>query len=148
MSALKTLDSINSPAMLSGQSTAFEATVNVQIRQDGALAPLKEDIVMGGSNGVMGPFSKMVNFTKPTATAGAIVLETLSAKDGSISERASSAFGSDHEIIVATLGGQTTSTRSAASRDKRHYNSCHDAGTSGQRTAMLGQYGLAKVDGL
>ena len=72
--------------MLSGQSTAFEATVNVQIRQDGALAPLKEDIVMGGYNGVMGPFSKMVNFTKPTATAGAIVLETLSAKDGSISE--------------------------------------------------------------
>jgi hypothetical protein len=28
----------------------------------------------------------MVSFTKPTAKAGAIVLETLSAKDGSISE--------------------------------------------------------------
>jgi hypothetical protein len=82
----KTLESISSPVMLSGQTTAFEATVNVQIRQDGVLAPLKKDIVMGGSNGVMGPFSKMVSFTKPTAKAGAIVLETLSAKDGSISE--------------------------------------------------------------
>jgi hypothetical protein len=82
----KTLDTISSPLTLSGQSTAFEATVNVQIRQDGVLAPLKEAIVMGGSNGVMGPFSSTVDFTKPTAKAGAIVLKTVSAKNGNISE--------------------------------------------------------------
>jgi hypothetical protein len=82
----KTLDTIRSPVTLAGQSTAFEATVNVQIRQDGVLAPLKRAIVMGGSNGVMGPFSSTVEFGKPTAGAGAIVLETTSAKDGNILE--------------------------------------------------------------
>ena len=82
----KTLDTISSPVTLSGQSTAYEATVNVQIRQDGVLAPVKEAIVMGGSNGVMGPFSGTVDFTKPTAKAGAIVLKTVSAKNGNISE--------------------------------------------------------------
>jgi len=82
----KTLDTVGSPVTLSGQSTAFEATVNVQIRQDGVLAPVKEAIVMGGSNGTMGPFSGTVDFAHPTATAGAIVLKTISAKDGNISE--------------------------------------------------------------
>jgi len=82
----KTSDTISSPLILSGQSTAYEATVNVQIRQDGVLAPLKEAIVMGGSNGVMGPFASTVDFAKPTAKAGAIVLKTVSAKDGNISE--------------------------------------------------------------
>lgn len=82
----KTLGVITSPVTLSGQSTAFEATVNVQIRQDGTLVPLKEDIVMGGSNGTMGPFSKSVDFTTPSSRSGAIVLKTLSAKDGNTSE--------------------------------------------------------------
>jgi len=82
----KTLDIISSPETLSGQSTAFEATVNVQIRQDGVLAPIKETIVMGGSNGVMGSFSSTVDFNKPTAKAGAIVLKTVSAKDGNLLE--------------------------------------------------------------
>jgi len=80
------LATISSPVVLSGQSTAFEATVNVQIRQDGTVTPLKEDIVMGGANGVMGPFSKTIAFAHPTAKAGAIVLKTMSAKDGNISE--------------------------------------------------------------
>jgi hypothetical protein len=78
--------SIASPVRLSGQSTAFEATVNVQIHQDGTLTPLASNIVMGGSMGQMGPFSKAVSFSKPTAVRGAIVLKTLSAKDGDIAE--------------------------------------------------------------
>ena len=80
------LASIASPVTLSGQSTAFEATVNVEIRQDGALQPLVTGIVMGGSNGEMGPFSKAFPFTKPTAARGAIILKTMSAKDGNIAE--------------------------------------------------------------
>ncbi len=80
------LATISSPVVLSGQSTAFEATVNVQIRQDGTLTPLKEDIVMGGANGVMGPFSKAISFPSPSTNAGAIVLKTMSARDGNISE--------------------------------------------------------------
>ena len=64
---------ITSPVTVSGQSTASEATVNVEIRQDGSLAPIGTDFVMGGSNGTMGPFSKAVAFTTPTARRGAIV---------------------------------------------------------------------------
>jgi hypothetical protein len=82
----KTLETISSPVTISGKSTAFEATVNVQIRQDGELTPLKEDIVMGGSNDVLGPFSSTVEYSTPAATAGAIVLKTVSAKDGNTSE--------------------------------------------------------------
>lgn len=78
--------SIASPVRLSGQSTAFEATVNVQIRQDGTLTPLASSIVMGGSMGRMDTFSKAVSFSKPTAERGAIILKTLSAKDGDIAE--------------------------------------------------------------
>lgn len=80
------LAAITSPVTLKGQSTAFEATVNVEVRQNGSLKPLGTGIVMGGSNGQMGPFSKAISFTKPTAKAGAIILKTLSAKDGNIAE--------------------------------------------------------------
>jgi hypothetical protein len=78
--------SLASPVTLSGQSTAFEATVNVEIRQDDALNPLAKAIVMGGSNGQMGPFSKAVAFGTPTAPRGAIVLKTFSSKDGNVVE--------------------------------------------------------------
>lgn len=77
---------ITSPVTLAGQSTAFEATVNVEIRRDGTDAPLASDTVMGGSNGTMGPFSKAITFTKGSAQSGAILLKTLSAKDGAIQE--------------------------------------------------------------
>jgi len=78
--------SVTSPVTLSGRSTAFEATVNVEIRQDGSLTPLASDIVMGGSNGQMGPFSKAVSFARSSARSGAIVLKTMSPKDGKIAE--------------------------------------------------------------
>jgi hypothetical protein len=81
-----TLAKVSSPVTLSGRSTAFEGTVNVQVNQDGTLTPLKEDFVTGGANGEMGPFSKTVDFPAPTATAGAIVLRTLSAENGHVWE--------------------------------------------------------------
>lgn len=77
---------IASPVALSGASTAFEGTVNVEIRQDGTLTPLASSIVIGGSMGQIGPFSKAVSFPAPLAKRGAVVLKTLSAKDGSIAE--------------------------------------------------------------
>jgi hypothetical protein len=73
---------ITSPVTLSGRSTAFEATVNVEIRQDGSLTPIGTDYVMGGSNGTMGPFSKAVAFTKPTAKRGAVVFKVPSTDGG------------------------------------------------------------------
>lgn len=80
------LATITSPVTVAGRSTAFEATVNVEIRQDDTVEPLAEDVVMGGSMGDMGPFSKAISFGPQSADAGAIVLKTLSAKDGSIWE--------------------------------------------------------------
>lgn len=74
--------SITSPVTLSGQSDAYEATVNVEIRQDGSLTPLGTDFVMGGANGTMGPFSKAVTFTHPTAKRGAIVFKMPSSDGG------------------------------------------------------------------
>ena len=74
--------SITSPVTLSGRSTAFEATVNVEIRQDGSLTPIGTGFVMGGANGTMGPFSKAITFTKPTAKRGSIVFEMPSSAGG------------------------------------------------------------------
>jgi hypothetical protein len=77
---------ITSPVSLRGTSTAFEANVNVDIREDATLTPLLSTTVMGGSMGVMGPFAKTVTFATPTQSAGAIVMRTFSAKDGSVIE--------------------------------------------------------------
>jgi hypothetical protein len=80
------LTTISSPVTLEGESTAYEATVNVEVRQDGTVVPLGANFVMGGSMGQMGPFSKAVPFDTPASSGGAIVLETLSAEDGAVWE--------------------------------------------------------------
>jgi hypothetical protein len=80
------LTAITSPVTLAGRSTAFEATVNVEIRRNGADAPLASGYVMGGANGEMGPFSQAFTFTAPTGTAGAVVLRTISAESGATAE--------------------------------------------------------------
>jgi hypothetical protein len=36
--------------------------------------------------GVMGPFTKSIAFTKPSSRGGALLLRTLSAKDGNVIE--------------------------------------------------------------
>lgn len=77
---------ITSAVTLRGQSTAFEATFNVEIRQDRTAPVLGGGPAMGGSNGDMGPFTDVVSFTQPTQTRGAIVLKTYSMKDGTVVE--------------------------------------------------------------
>jgi hypothetical protein len=80
------MQTISSPVQLAGRSTAYEAVVNVQIRRDGSLAAITRTTVMGGSMGVMGPFSKTVAYVVPTAAGGAVLLRTYSAKDGHVLE--------------------------------------------------------------
>ena len=80
------LGSITSPVRLRGTSTAFEATVNVSIRQDDHTGALADTFVMGGANGQMGPFDATVKFARPTSRAGAIVLVTLSSETGHVLE--------------------------------------------------------------
>jgi len=86
LSSPAALASITSPVRLQGTSTAFEGTVNTQVRQDGSTQPIGTGIVMGGGNGTMGPFDGTLSFSQPSAPAGALVLLTLSAKDGTVSE--------------------------------------------------------------
>jgi hypothetical protein len=77
---------ISSPVVVQGRSTAYEAVVNVEILQDGTFVPLKTDVVVGGSMGVMGPFKKSIVFASPSSRAGALSFRTISPKDGHVIE--------------------------------------------------------------
>lgn len=77
---------IASPVTLRGRSTAFEAQIRTEVRQDGAQPPIGEGTAMGGSMGEMGPFTDVLSFTAPSAPRGAIMLSTRSMKDGTIAE--------------------------------------------------------------
>lgn len=80
------LNTVSSPLTLTGQSTAFEAVINYSLYQDDVTAPLVTGTTMGGSNGVMGPFSTTLHFAAPTHRYGVLVVCTRSAKDGSVLE--------------------------------------------------------------
>jgi hypothetical protein len=80
------LAKITSPVRLRGTSTAFEATVNVSVRQDNSAKALAETYVMGGANGQMGPFDASVTYQAPTSRYGAIVLYTVSSETGHVAE--------------------------------------------------------------
>ena len=69
---------------MTGTSTAFEGVANLELRADGQLTPVASAVVHGGSMGVVGPFHGVLRFTTPTARAGALILFTRSAKDGSL----------------------------------------------------------------
>ncbi len=77
---------VSSPLAVSGQSTAFEATINLEVREDGRMDPLATGFTQGGSMGEMGPFSTSLDLNEGGASAGAVIVKTLSAKDGSIAE--------------------------------------------------------------
>jgi len=77
--------SVSSPVSLTGSSLAFEGTVQTQVRQDGASKPLGMGFVTGGST-EKAPFFGTLDFATPTASHGAVVLQAISAKDGSVLE--------------------------------------------------------------
>ena len=81
-------DRVSSPVRITGTSTAFEAQVNWEVREEsaGPGRKLGERFFMGGSNGVFGPFDASLTFAAPTRSVGAIVLFTRSAEDGAVSE--------------------------------------------------------------
>jgi hypothetical protein len=80
------LATIASPVELRGSSTAFEANVGVEVRQDGTQEPLGHGFVMGGSFGDMAPFDARLQFGPPSSPSGAIVLFTRSMDSGAIWE--------------------------------------------------------------
>jgi hypothetical protein len=77
---------ITSPVEVQGTSTAFEATVNVDVREDDNESAIGTGVVMGGSMGEMGPFTGSVTFATPSADYGALVFYTLSAENGQVWE--------------------------------------------------------------
>ena len=77
--------SITSPVTLKGTAMAYEGTVQTQVREDDNSKPLGEGYVTGRGD-AMGPFSGSLAFTKATSKFGAVVLFTVSAKDGSVVE--------------------------------------------------------------
>lgn len=86
ISAPTGLATITSPVRLRGMSTAFEATVQAAVREDGNATPLGRGHFNGGANGDMGPFDTTLAFTTPSAPAGAVVLFTDSMEDGGVME--------------------------------------------------------------
>jgi hypothetical protein len=79
---------ISSPVTVGGSSTAFEAQVNWEVRDErqGAGEKLGEGFFMGGSNGMFAVFSADLSFSPPAGRSGAIVLFTRSAEDGAVQE--------------------------------------------------------------
>ncbi|HET8991384.1 MAG TPA: Gmad2 immunoglobulin-like domain-containing protein [Acidimicrobiales bacterium] len=75
---------VRSPLTVTGTSTAFEGVANLELRADGRTAPIASAVVHGGSMGVVGPFRGVLHFATPSARAGALILFTRSAKDGSL----------------------------------------------------------------
>ena len=86
LSAPAALSAISSAVRLQGTSTAFEATVNTEVRADGSTQPIGTGIVMGGANGELGPFDGTLSFTRPPTASGGLTLLTRSAEDGSVTE--------------------------------------------------------------
>ncbi len=81
-----TLAAVSSPLTVRGTSTAYEATVNVSLRLDDGTVPLVEGTAMGGANGQMAPFATTLVFAAPTGRWGALVVSTISAKDGTVAQ--------------------------------------------------------------
>ena len=76
---------ITSPVTLKGESTAFEGTVNVQVRQQEIV--IGRAFYTGGGNGDFAPFAAAVAFEAATnVKRGAVELLTYSAEDGSVQE--------------------------------------------------------------
>lgn len=79
-------EKISSPLTVSGDSTAFEGTVDVLIREDGRMDPLGTGFATGGANGEMGPFSTTIDLAEGGSGHGAVIVRTQSMEDGGTAE--------------------------------------------------------------
>jgi hypothetical protein len=93
---------IASPVTVEGRAVAFEGTVQVEVRADGALGAIGEGFVTGGGDEPR-PFTGSVPFETAGAPYGALVFFTTSAEDGRVWEAAAFrvAFGSTDSTVSA-----------------------------------------------
>jgi hypothetical protein len=80
------LAEITSPLTVSGSASAFEGTVDVELRADGVGDPILEGFVTGSGSPEPGPYAETFEFTSPGETGGALVMRSISSDDGSTLE--------------------------------------------------------------
>jgi len=73
---------ISSPLNVRGRAQAFEGTVDVEVRRDGATVPLGRSFGTGGGTEIL-PFEATVTFTRPSEGRGTVVVSEGRADDGS-----------------------------------------------------------------
>lgn len=78
-------ESVVSPLVVAGEASAFEGTVQTELRADGTDDLLIDSFVTGGSTG-LGPFTETFTFDSPGEGFGALVFLIRSAEDGSVTE--------------------------------------------------------------
>jgi hypothetical protein len=71
------LQQITSPVTVSGQASAFEGTVTVEVREDGMVAGqfLGRSFVTGQGGDQLGPFRGEVAFRRPSKPGGAVLFQ-------------------------------------------------------------------------
>jgi hypothetical protein len=77
---------VESPLTISGSASAFEGTVDVELRADDNGEPIYVGFVTGGGAPSRAPFSDTIEFTSPGAGGGALVLFSRSSEDGRVLE--------------------------------------------------------------
>jgi len=80
---------LTNPLVVSGESTAFEGTINLEVRLVGDTEAIASGFATGGANGVMGPFETTLELT----TEESHVVLTVFAPDAS----------GDAEMLAATV---------------------------------------------
>ncbi|HYN31954.1 MAG TPA: Gmad2 immunoglobulin-like domain-containing protein [Ilumatobacteraceae bacterium] len=77
---------VSSPLAISGKASAFEGTVDVELRADGNGEPIYVGFVTGSGSPEPGPYEATIEFTSPGPAGGALVLISRSSEDGSVLE--------------------------------------------------------------
>ena len=106
---------VASPIAVSGEATAFEGTVQVEVREAGMAAgeALGRDFVTAGALGNFAPFAADIDFDPPSTEGfGALVVYTESAVDGTTMEATVVGlnFGTGSTTPATTAPGQTEVT--------------------------------------
>ena len=77
---------LTDPFTLAGQASAFEGTVDVELRTDSNGEPIYEGFVTGSGTPEPGPYSATIEFESPGKVGGALVMRSRSSDDGRVIE--------------------------------------------------------------
>lgn len=75
---------VASPLTVRGRASAFEGTVDVEVRRDGATTPIGRSFGTGGGGAELLPFEATVSFARPSVPLGALVVSEGRADDSTL----------------------------------------------------------------